>query len=176
MIKDLNGPIALAAIYSPPRHRLTENDFKTCFQSLVNRFIAGGDYNAKHQLWGSRLSTTRGRILHKVIQENNLNFRSTGEPTYWPTDTRKTPDVPDFFITKGGITENISIQSCWKLCSDHSPIIAKVSSSIINKKKPLTLQKHLTYWSYFRDQITEKVSLNLYLKTEEEEDEAIEKL
>jgi hypothetical protein len=44
---------------------------------------AGGDYNSKNTLRGSRLTTTKGRKLSKVIQEKNYSFLSTGTPTYW---------------------------------------------------------------------------------------------
>jgi hypothetical protein len=39
--------------------------------------------------------------LYETIQEMKLEILSTGEPTYWPTDINKTPDLLDFFIFKG---------------------------------------------------------------------------
>jgi hypothetical protein len=35
------------------------------------RFIAGGDYSAKHTDWGSRLITPRGREVLKTLESNN---------------------------------------------------------------------------------------------------------
>ena len=32
--------------------------------------------------WGSRLTTTKGRELSKIIQEENYSFVSTGTPSY----------------------------------------------------------------------------------------------
>jgi len=61
----------------------------------------GGDYNSKHIVWGSWLTTTKGRELLMAIQEQNYLYLSTGTPTYWPTDGNKTPDLLDFFMTKG---------------------------------------------------------------------------
>ena len=34
------------------------------------------------------------------INTNRLNYLTIYEPTYWPTDTNKIPDLLDFFITK----------------------------------------------------------------------------
>jgi hypothetical protein len=37
------------------------------FKNIGNRFIIGGDFNAKHTHWGSGLITTKGRELLKAI-------------------------------------------------------------------------------------------------------------
>ena len=61
--------ITITAVYCPPRHNLKKEHFETFFQTLEPKFIVGGDYSSKHTLWGSRLTTTNGRKLSKVIQE-----------------------------------------------------------------------------------------------------------
>lgn len=55
MIKDWIGPIMISAVYCPPKHKIKKDYFIKFFKSLGNRFIAGGDYNAKHTFWGLRL-------------------------------------------------------------------------------------------------------------------------
>ena len=91
-IEDRHGTITTSAVYYPPRHSIAKENFDSLFDVLGNRFIAGGDYNAKHTQWGSRLVTARGKNLLKSIITNNLNYLTTYEPTYWPTDTNKIPD------------------------------------------------------------------------------------
>jgi hypothetical protein len=54
----------------------------TFFETLANRFIAGGNYNVKNTAWGSGLTTTKGRELHKAVRNNNLKHLSTRQPTY----------------------------------------------------------------------------------------------
>ena len=110
-VDDSSGSLNLSAIYCPPRHTIKDKTFTDYFMSLGNRFIAGGDWNAKHTHWGSRLITTRGRELKKSIEANHLAAVSTGEPTYWPTDSSKTPDLLDFFVTKGISKLNTLIKS-----------------------------------------------------------------
>jgi len=61
-------------------------------------WIMGGDYNAKHTAWGSRVIDPRGRQLLRAAQMSDCTFISGGEPTYWPTDSRKIPDILDLFI------------------------------------------------------------------------------
>ena len=92
------------------------------FMSLIlniDFFTAGGDFNAKHPFWGSRTINPKGRELIKCIQAKNLLHVSTGEPTYWPSDTKKFPDVIDFCVCKGIPSAIISSKSCLDLSSDH---------------------------------------------------------
>lgn len=83
-----NETITVCAVYSPPKHNIKRDSYKAFFNTLGLRFIAGGDYNAKNTLWGSRLTTTKGRELNSTVASLNLTVVSTGEPTYWPTDRR----------------------------------------------------------------------------------------
>lgn len=75
----------MSATYCPPKFNNKKEDFQGYFNTLGNKFFAGGDYNAKHTLWGSRLTTPKGRELAKAIKSNNLQYISTGQPTYWPS-------------------------------------------------------------------------------------------
>ncbi|KAA5620572.1 hypothetical protein F3G63_36240, partial [Pseudomonas aeruginosa] len=100
-VSDRNGDFNISSIYCPPKHKISEAQFSDYFLSLGYRFIAGGDWNAKHSHWGSRLITTRGRELKKSVDKQFLTTVSTPEPTHWPTDQNRLPDVLDFFITTG---------------------------------------------------------------------------
>lgn len=163
-INCLPFPIILSSVYFPPSRNPEENDFKEFFLSLGTRFIACGDYNAKHTAWGSRLITTRGRELYKTIQKNNLSHLSTGEPTYWPSDTSKIPDLIDFCVYKGIHPNHLAIKSCFDLASDHSPFIVTVESNIkISQSKPC-LHSPATNWGLFRDIINQSLILNIPLK------------
>jgi len=39
-------PVSIAALYSPPKHKVLNVDFHNYFSSFGNNFILGGDYNA----------------------------------------------------------------------------------------------------------------------------------
>ena len=91
-IEDCHGTITTSAVYCPPRHSIAKEDFDSFLDTLVNRFIgAGGDYNAEHTQWGSRLVTVRSKNLLNSIIPNNLNYLTIYEPTHWPTDQTKYP-------------------------------------------------------------------------------------
>jgi hypothetical protein len=85
--------------------------YNAFINALGHRFLVGGDFNAKHQYWGSRLIDSKGREIYKSIQEKQLEILSPGEPT----DVKIIPDLLDFFIFNGlshnslDITPNLEI-------------------------------------------------------------------
>jgi len=122
-------------MYSPPKHTIKEADYTRFFNTLGNRFLVGGDYNAKHILWGARTTTTKGKELYKSMIINNLKYLSTRQPTYWPSDMHRHPDLLDFCITKGIHTQRAEIASCLDLSSDHTPIIITLHTHFIKKQQ-----------------------------------------
>jgi hypothetical protein len=49
----------IASIYCSPRYNLKVIQFDSFFQTLGSCFIVEGDFNSKHILWGSRLTTPK---------------------------------------------------------------------------------------------------------------------
>jgi hypothetical protein len=47
--------LTVSAIYCPPIYNICANEYKTIFDKMNSHFIIGGDLNAKHTHWGSRL-------------------------------------------------------------------------------------------------------------------------
>jgi hypothetical protein len=125
------------------------------------------DWNSKNTLWSSRLTTTRGRELKKALDINKLKVLSTGEPTFWPTDPNKTTDLIDFFITKGISEFYTNVESCLDSCSDHTPVICTLSTTVIWIEPPEKLYNSKTDWETFRDYIEENTTLNKPLKSED---------
>jgi hypothetical protein len=133
-VKGFLHELTIAAVYCPPRHNLKQEHFEAFFQTLGPKFLAGGDYNSKHIQWGSRLTTTKGHELSKMMQENNYSYISTGSPTYWTTDTTKIPDLLDFFVTKGISAKYADIQASYDLTSDRTPIIVTISTTAMSRQ------------------------------------------
>jgi hypothetical protein len=90
----MTRPITIAAIYIPPRHTISCQEYGGFLLQLGPQFLVAGNWNAKHSACGSRLTTPKGRNLLNITQQN-LNYMSAGEPTYWPTDLNKIPDSLD---------------------------------------------------------------------------------
>jgi len=121
--EDWVGPLTIAAIYCPPKHTIKAEKFWHFYATLGHHFLGDGDYNTKHTHWGSRLVTPWGHELLKAMQEENLMHVSTGEPTYWPSDRRKVPDLLDFGVMKQIPTHSIQVEAGFDLSSDHSPVL-----------------------------------------------------
>lgn len=166
-------PLTISSVYCPPKHSITKEQYEEFFNSLGNRFIAGGDYNAKHTQWGSRILNPKGRVLLKTIQSSNLKYLSTGEPTYWPADPKKKPDVIDFCVLKGIPSNFINAVSCIDLSSDHSPIIVTLNSMPIQKEKRPSLHNKKTNWDLFKEIIDNNLNTHLPLKSSNDIESAV---
>jgi len=120
-VRTVSYELTVSAVYSPLKYTLKKDQYAPFISTLGPRFMAGGDYNSKHTAWGSRISTTKGRELFSLLQENNYSSSSTGNPTNWPTDPTKQPDLLDFFATNGISSTYTDIEPSYDLSSDHSP-------------------------------------------------------
>lgn len=168
--------LTIAAIYCPPRHNLKKDDYLDLLQHLGERFILGGDLNAKNVRWGSRLTTSKGKELLLAALEYGCEFHSTGKPTYWPTDRDKVPDLLDFFISRKISANFIDIKEDHSLDSDHSPIILTLNETAMRKVYSPTLANKSTDWDGFRDDLSDKIKLNVPLKTKAQLDEEADAL
>jgi hypothetical protein len=168
-----NQTLTVSAIYCPPRHLISADQYLTFFCSLKDRFIIGGDFNAKHTHWGSRLTTPKGRQLYTAAINHNCEFVSTRKPTYWPSDQSKTPDLIDFFITKNISPNYMQIDEGNGLTSDHSPILLTISEHIITKDRKPTLTNNLTDWDYFNFLLDNSINLRVPLQTPDQLDEEV---
>jgi exonuclease III len=167
------GLITISAVYLPPKHTVKQENLEDFYGTLRRRFIAGGGYNAKHTDWGSRLITPRGHEVLKTIERNNLKHLSMGNPTYWPSDRNKLPDLVDFCVTKAIPQVFAVAQSCLDLSSDHSPVLVTLISHAMNQEKQPSLSNRRTNWDYFRHLINQRLSLNVPLKTEADIEAAV---
>lgn len=172
LIEDKLGEFSVTAVYCPPRHSIKEEQFSAFFNTLGPKFLAGGDWNAKNISWGSRTTLTRGRELKSCIDNNTIGVLTTRQPTIWPSDPKKNPDLIDFFVYKGITEHYLGIESCSDSSSDHTPIIATISTTIIEREKKEYLYNKKTDWDAFRDYITENLKLNMPLKSEEDVESA----
>lgn len=129
ILKLNNLTFTIAAIYNLPKHNITNLQFSEYFNTITNNFIIGGDYNAKHQSWRCQVNNPRGVVLHTFVSTKPFKVLAPPGPTYWPSSTRKNPDVLDIFFTKFPrhifcITENIL-----DLNSDYSSVLLTLNAT-----------------------------------------------
>lgn len=173
-LSEWNGNCIISSMYSPPKHTINAQQYSDFFNKIGNKFIIGGDYNAKHKYWGSRLTTTKGKQLLEAINQNNLDTLSTGHPTYWPTDKRKIPDLIDFFVLKGISKYNTRIQNSYDLSSDHSPIILYLTTSTLKTGSNDCITNKYTKWPLYNQLMKKNCNLNLKLQTSKDIDDGLD--
>lgn len=168
--------IAIAAIYCPAGKAQKEEHYIHLFRSLGDRFIIGGDFNAKHTYWGSANITPKGRQLYAAAKATSCHFQSTGKPTYWPTDRQKVPSLVDFFVLRNISSVYVNIEECFDLASDHSAILLSLSEQVIIKRQRPHLTNRKTDWDGFRYELEQRIELSVPLKTKDQLDDEVEKL
>lgn len=131
--------VVVGAVYCRPRFNLKEADFDGLLNNFGNKFIVGGDFNAKHTVWGSRLCTPKGRQLVRSINKKSISILSGGSPTYWPTDPNKLPDLIDFYLYKGLNTNLFSIANSTEMSSDHTPVMLTYCAALPARSVPKTV-------------------------------------
>jgi hypothetical protein len=95
------------------------------------------------------------------MRKNNLQHISSCQPTYWPSDMTKQPELLDFCITKGIATQKISVESCLELTSDHTPIIVNSYTLLLQQPiKPSRYNKN-TDCEVFRELIETQINLKI---------------
>jgi hypothetical protein len=96
------------------------------------------------------------------MESNNLKHLSTGEPTYWPHDRNKLPDLVDLCVTKGIPQECAVAKSCFDLSPGHSPILTTLIADALNREKnKQTLSNMHTNWDDFRRLVNEIFTFNI---------------
>lgn len=167
---------SISAIYCPPRYNLKQEEYVAFLKTLGSEFIIGGDFNAKNIYWGSRLTTTKGKELFAAGQQLKCEFHSGSTPTYWPTDINKTPDLIDFFLTRGISWNYIHVENDASLSSDHSPVIMTLSQTIIKKEVKPKLTNNKTNWELFQTLIQEKTNLRVPIHNSAQLEDELDKL
>lgn len=156
---------AILAAYSPPKHNIKKDEYTMFLKSLSNYFIIGGDFNAKHRFFGSRLITTKGRELFKGGTDLKWSYMSGGGCTYWPIDPNKLPDLIDFFILKGISANYCHVEDYFDLTSDHSAVIM-LSKLPVKKSAQITLENRFTKWAKVKTELEETFNLKVPFKRE----------
>jgi hypothetical protein len=103
--------------------------------------------------------------LFTLLQHQNYSFLSTGHPKYWPTDPTKQPDFLDFFVTNGISSTYSAIESSYDLSSDHSPVIATISSSPIYIHPTPRLHTSRTNLCVYRTKFQDDINLRISLQS-----------
>lgn len=165
------GEVTFVATYLRPAAQLIRQDLQNILAPNGKTFI-GGDWNAKHTTWNSRVITPRGQQLHRLEQELDLEIWGPLEPTHTPNRSDQHPDVLDIVITQGlGVDPRLVTIN--DLSSNHDPVLA-----VLPRTSHLQTQRvvHENNWPQFKRYLNNNVIPTLAVHTVEQIDYAIEHL
>jgi hypothetical protein len=94
------------------------------------------------------------------------------EPTFWPSDRNKLPDLVDFSVTKGIPQDFAVAKSCFDLSCHHSLILITLTVDMLNQEKEPVLSNRHTNWDNLRCLVNERLTLNASFNTEEDNEAA----
>ncbi|KAH8271161.1 hypothetical protein KR026_004255, partial [Drosophila bipectinata] len=123
------GNVRLVAIYLPPSKTWVQSEFESLLAEFGSKFIAGGDYNAKHAWWENSRACRKGKLLQEVIANGHYQVLSTGEPTFYSYNPLLTPTALDFCIINGYAIDRLQVRTIHELSSDHTPIMATLHAT-----------------------------------------------
>mgnify|MGYP004573409177 CR=1 FL=1 len=107
--------------YIPPNQNFNILNLERVFQNYHCHSLITGDFNARHNDWGSPINNSKGNTLSKFINQNNLILLNDGSPTHF--STHNTFTHLDITIS----TSALKIHCDWTILndlygSDHFPI------------------------------------------------------
>ena len=78
----LHKVVNICSIYIPPSDDIDKNELKNRIDQLPRPFIILGDFNSHNTLWGCKDTNKMGKMLEKVINENDMGLLNNVAFTY----------------------------------------------------------------------------------------------
>jgi len=150
LIKLNNKYVSIVSAYQPLSRQMHISDYEK--MSLDNSIIMTGDLNAKHTNWGCRVINPNGTKLLSFLANTPYTIFAPNEPTYFPLDVNRHPDILDILLIKS-IPFNCTQETLAELDSDHIPVKITITSSSQSYQSNNSLIKGKPNWNIFSNQI-----------------------
>lgn len=165
-----NDTLTIVTVYKPPNIKINNSNISALFQ-LTNPFIIVGDLNSKHTTWGCRTTNPAGNYIYDIKCNLNLRIISPIEPTYFPYDSKKSPDILDIAITN--IKAPFTSSTHHELDSDHIPVIISTRITKPPTSPTPTLNTYNIKWNHFKNTIRNCIPPFRILNSPQEINQAI---
>ena len=168
----------VGAFYSAPDRadrRLLMSTIWAVIHEMRQKFIMGGDYNAKHPRWSSATTNPRGRMLFDAVHQLGMEVIHPIEPTHYPSNPNHAPDILDIFLAKGIDSTTTSVHVIHSLSSDHYPVMLNLNGTITCNYLD-KLIRHPFDWKLYSETLAHQTNLSISLKTPMDIDKAVSKL
>lgn len=119
----------VCSLYLPPDDIIRNEDVVDLIQQLPKPYIILGDFNSRHPLWGDTVCNQKGNLISSLIENEDIGFLNTGEPTHYHIQTG-TLSCIDLSLCSLDCQMDFS----WRVIddlhsSDHYPIIVTLADS-----------------------------------------------
>lgn len=122
-----NLELTFCSIYLPPDQKVSENQLKNVTRQLPKPFLLCGDFNSHNPLWGSDKMNGSGRIIEKILLDEDLILLNSHEHTHFSIPHRSFSSI-DLTICSPNLTPRLKWYVHADLCSsDHFPIITTLN-------------------------------------------------
>ncbi|XP_046807404.1 uncharacterized protein LOC111687197 [Lucilia cuprina] len=138
---------------------ICENELNNITSQFDLPYLLLGDFNSHNSLWGSSRTDSRGKIVEKFINNNNLNILNKPECATHFSLAHKSFSNIDLSL----VSPNINIFFEWNVCddlhnSDHYPIIIGLNSFSPNFERRPRWNIKRARWEDFKCSFTEDLS------------------
>ena len=123
----LKKQYTICSLYLDPSSEILYSDLEDLVKQLDRPFIIIGDLNAHNPLWNSTSTNNRGRIIERLLIENNVSILNDDRATYYNLHNNTTS-----VIDLGLCSSEILMDFHWRVSenlhgSDHFPILLRLN-------------------------------------------------
>lgn len=156
--------ITICSIYLPPGVSVSRRELTQLVSELPEPLLMLGDFNAHHSLWGCENIDVRGRVLERIIQDEQLGILNTGTRTHFTMPSGSTSAL-DLSL----VSPQLMPLFTWHVAddplgSDHFPVWLNLNRSINLGTRPQRWCIRKADWDefslYLEEVFTSKLSEN----------------
>lgn len=144
-----------------PNQKWTQAQLQSLIQELPPPFLLLGDFNSHNPLWGATSIDSHGKIIEKILGEENLVLLNIGDPTYID-DTHGTYSALDLAISSPTLAPTFN----WSVAhdtfdSDHFPILLQISDDTSPKTCRPKWKLEQADWNLFEQTIETEIPVSM---------------
>lgn len=141
------GVITVVSVYIHPQANVSENGLAHFLRSVPKPCVIGGDFNAKHPLWGNNTENQRGRCLYDALESENLVVLNNGDATRY--DANNSWSAIDITI----VSPELSLMFDWEVQenptgSDHFPIVFGLLGTTVDQRRSKLNWRKINWETY----------------------------
>lgn len=151
------GNLTVVSAYVHPHSTILQAELEAFLESIPHPCVIGGDWNAKHPLWGDHRQDARGDLLQSALDYSNLVVLNTGGYTRY--DVHRSPSAIDITLASADISLYFDLQILdHPHGSDHIPISFGTATII----PEINLQQAVNYrridWDSFVGRVEDSIA------------------